>query len=355
MRNNTSLALAKRERYDEFYTTYDEIERELSHYLSINPNLFRRKVVVCPCDDPTRSQFCQYFLDHFMEYGLERLICTCIAADGEAHGKIMDIDRTTALFGINLSDPWSEDLDGDGDFRSPEVRALIGIADIVCTNPPLSLFGEFFDIIKDKLYIVIASQTAPTLSNVFPYLKENKLWRGTRWHNRVNKKCMRFQLPDGVPARGLETEIIDGKVYASVPNVGWLTNILHDSMPQPMKLSMMYENIRNSKFPALHEHGYDFVVNYIDPILNVPYVQAIPLNWEGLMAVPISFLEYYCPSQFEIVSISSDRHWLYPEADKVHISKEEDPQYRNLNGTCCTWEHKKYKPLFTRLIIKRKS
>lgn len=354
MRNNTSLSAAKKERFDEFYTPYEEIERELYHYLTVDPNLFRGKVVACPCDDPRKSQFTRYFLDHFIEYGIERLICTCIAPEGETKGKIIDVDRTCMLFGMKVSDPWAEDLEGNGDFRSPEVRALIGIADIVVTNPPLSLFSDFYDVIRDKQFIVISSQTAPTLANVFPDFKYDNIWRGTRWHNRIGGRCIMFELPEGVSARGLESEIIDGKLYASVPNAGWLTNVPHDSMPQPMKLNTMLDNIRNSKFTALHDHGYDLVVNYSDPILNVPYVQAIPSNYAGLMAVPISFIEYYCPDQFEIVSISSDRHWLYPEADKVRITKDEDSRYRDLNGTCCAWDHGKFKPLFTRFIIRRR-
>ena len=235
--SNTNLNKAKREKNDEFYTQLDDIEKEMQAYLDYDPDVFRDKTVLLPCDDPTWSNFVKYFALNFESLGLKKLISTSYAADG-GHGKVFVLD------GENK--PQWEYLTGDGDFRSAEVTALRDEADMVITNPPFSLFREFMAWLQegDVLFSVIGNMNAITYKDVFPMIKDNTLWVG----NRSMSDDFLFGLPkssqDGVleGKPGSRYRIVDREIMGRVPAL-WFTNIEHGRRHEPLRLMSMKEKI----------------------------------------------------------------------------------------------------------------
>lgn len=333
-KKNDTLRKADKNKNDEFYTQYEDIQREINAYLEFDENTFRDKVVLLPCDDPEWSNFTKFFAQNFENLGLKKLISTSYATDSKnkntqgyqlslfdfltsyeqkspqfneaisfKRGKIFTLTRgKNKSKNIDIDDlKWSY-LEGDGDFRSEEVIKLRNEADIIVTNPPFSLFREFVSWIMeaDKKCLLIGNVNCISYKEIFPLLKENKLWTGCRFNERVNGKIMTFQVPDSYPMTGTEIEVDEnGKKYVSVAGTGWYTNLEHGRRHQPIPLMTLNDNLKFSKHKEILDEGYQKFDHY--DAINVPFTDSIPSDYEGLMGVPISFMKYYCPEQFEII------------------------------------------------------
>lgn len=280
--NNTKMAVAKKEKNDEFYTRYEDIEAEVMKYRK----QFRGKTVYLPCDDPAekKSEFWSFFVNNFDAFGLKKLIATHYDESGHAY-KIWIEEDTTGDGYIDDSDAMQEDLIGNGDFRSPECIDILKECDIVCTNPPFSLFREFFDVIMqaNKLFLIIGPQNAFKYKNVFPYIKENKVWAGYSFN-----KTFDFIMPDDyiLTSTGYVDE--QGRKHGKVASICWITNMIVNKRTEEMILTKKYNS---SDYPR-----YD---NY--EAINVGRVENIPYDYDGIMGVPISFLGKHNPNQFEII------------------------------------------------------
>ena len=324
---NDSLSKAKEAKNDEFYTQYHDIEKEISAYLEYNPNVFRDKTVLLPCDDPEWSNFTKYFAQNFENFGLKRLISTSYApkskkykfgyqpslfetesphfdADkSKTHGKIFILDHDVTGDGkINFKDLEWQYLEGDGDFRCPEISKLRDEADFIITNPPFSLFREFLAWIieADKQFVIIGNMNAITYKEVFPLIKENKIWYGPS----ISSGDREFGIPDEYPLTASGWRIDDnGKKFIRVKGVRWFTNLDHGRRHQPIPLMTKADNLKFSRHKEIKGRScYEKCINY--DAIEVPFTDAIPSDHDGAMGVPISFLDKYCPEQFEILGIS---------------------------------------------------
>lgn len=321
---NRNLNAAKAAKNDEFYTQYPDIEREMNAYLDYDENVFRDKVVLCPCDDPEWSNFTRYFAQNFARLGLKKLISTSYAiksknlnlawnptlfetqsekydvSKSDTHGKIFVLDRSTPG-PIDLNALKWDYLEGDGDFRSDEVKRLRDEADVIVTNGPFSLFREFLNWImeEEKRFAVIGNQNSITYKEVFPLIKENNIWLGATGFTND----MVFRVPEGVEINPQDKAKAarlgyEGN-YTRLGNSCWFTNIEHGRRHQPLMLMTMKDNIKYSKHKEIKGIGYQKYDNY--DAIEVPFTDAIPSDYEGVMGVPITFLDKYCPEQFEIV------------------------------------------------------
>lgn len=381
-KKNDTLTAAKDKKSDEFYTQYEDIQREINAYLEYDPNTFRDKTVLLPCDDPEWSNFTRFFAQNFEMLGLKKLISTSYATASKiAHeyiqlsifdfltdfeksspqydetlsperGKIFTLTRDMNNSGnIDIDDLEWEYLEGDGDFRSEEVSKLRDEADIIVTNPPFSLFRDFVAWIMEanKKCLIIGNINCITYKEFFPLIKNNKIWTGCRFNKRINGRNMMFSVPDNYPSSG--TEIFSdetGKRFISVAGTGWYTNLEHGRRHQPLPLMTMADNLKFSKHKEIVEHGYPRYVNY--DAIEVCYSDAIPSDYDGLMGVPISFLNMYCPEQFEIIGISLEladdmskyaNKGEYMAGGKRFYLEEQNGKY-------------KYRRMYDRLVIRRK-
>lgn len=328
---NLNLGNAKKAKNDEFYTQLADINKEMQAYLDYNPDVFRDKTILLPCDDPKWSNFTRYFALNFQLFGIKRLISTSYAPDAkkakygvtpslfpdemndpqfdpskwETKGKIFVLDRdVNGDSHINIDDLQWKYLEGDGDFRSREVMALRDEADIIITNPPFSLFREFLKWIMDsgKKFSIIGNMNAITYKEVFPLIKDNKIWLGPS----INSGDREFGVPKEYPLKAAGWRIDEkGNHFIRVKGVRWFTNIEHGRRHQPLTLMTMADNIKYSKHKDIQGHGYQHYDNY--DAIEVPYTDAIPSDYDGVMGVPISFLDKYCPEQFEIVNANDYR------------------------------------------------
>ena len=349
---NESLSAAKAAKNDEFYTQYYDIEREINAYLEFAPDVFRGKTILLPCDDPEWSNFTLYFAQHFQTLGLKKLISTSYAPESKKYktpyqpslfeqdapqfdpnktsvqGKIFVLDHDIDGDGrIDFHDLEWRYLDGDGDFRSDEVTRLRDEADIIVTNPPFSLFREFLAWIfeADKKCLMIGNTNAITYKEVFPLIKDNRLWLGATGFSTD----MVFGVPEGtvVPEAYKKKAEKMGYVgnYTRLGNSCWFSNLEHGRRHQPLSLMTMEENIMYSKHKDIRGKGYAKYDNY--DAIEVPYTDAIPADYDGAMGVPITFLDKYCPEQFEILGIT--KTWfggankVYPEQIQVSSSGKE--------------------------------
>jgi hypothetical protein len=274
---NNNLNKARKEKNDEFYTLYNDIEKELIFY----KNHFNGKIVYCNCDDPTKSNFVNYFVNNFNELNLKSLIATSFS--NENNGLLYEFD------GKNL--PKITKLQGNGDFRSEECINLLKKSDIIVTNPPFSLFREYIDIMMkfDKKFLVIGNTNAIANKEFFPLIKDNKLWLGCSSFNTG----MYFEVPENYVHN--ETykfkKEIDGKKVMRVAAICWFTNLEHNRRNNFLNLTCQYSE---DKYPK-----YD---NY--DAIEVSKVCEIPMDYEGVMGVPITFIDKFNPEQFEIVGWS---------------------------------------------------
>ena len=318
---NSNLSKAKTAKNDEFYTQYHDIETEINAYLEYNPDVFRGKTILLPCDDPEWSNFTRYFAQNFEELGLKKLISTSYAVESKNYktdwqptlfetenplynadksrvcGKIFVLEQDTNANGrIDIDDLKWQYLEGDGDFRSQEVTALRNEADIIVTNPPFSLFRDFLAWIVQagKKFVIIGNMNAITYKEVFPLIKENKMWLGNGFH-AGNAYFKTIELTTKY-AEGVYDE---NTGLVKFRNCCWFTNLEHGRRHQPLQLMTMADNIKFSKHKEIKGKAYQKYDNY--DAIEVPYTDAIPSDYEGVMGVPISFLDKYCPEQFEIV------------------------------------------------------
>ena len=324
---NDKLQTAKSAKNDEFYTQYVDIEKEMNAYIDYNPEVFKNKTILLPCDDPEWSNFTKYFAQNFQRFGLRKLISTSYAVESkkykvnyqpslfEEKDEKFDIDKTRIkgkIFilerdinndhKINIDDLEWNYLEGDGDFRSEEVKKLRDESDIIITNPPFSLFREFMAWIleADKKFAVIGNMNAITYKEIFPLIKENKIWLGATNFN----KGMYFGVPENfVYASTYKFEREQNGIKVNrVPGVCWYSNLEHGRRYQPLTLMNMIDNKKFSKHKEIKNIGYIKYDNY--DAIEVPFADAIPSDFSGIMGVPISFLDKYCPDQFEIVNLS---------------------------------------------------
>lgn len=279
---NHNLTNAKKAKNDEFYTQLQDICDEVYSYIEFNKNLFRGKTVLCPCDDPAVSKFTRLFFLKFEEFGIKKLISTCMIPG--AQGRVSVITSPTD----NYETSWTL-LEGDGDFRSPEVTALRDEADFIITNPPFSLFREFVAWIMEakKKFLVIGNLNAITYKEIFPLIKNNLIWLGLR-------SPKEFRIPDHYPMTSPTCRVEDGIKYVTLGNVQWYTNVTHGRRKTPMSL-MSYADVERFGLKAKIQK-YD---NY--DAIEIPKTKFIPSDYPGAIGVPISFLERYCPDQFEIL------------------------------------------------------
>lgn len=315
---------AQRARNDEFYTQFADIELEMDAYLEYNPDVFRDKTILLPCDDPEWSNFTKYFAQKFRDIGLKKLISTSYAPESKSRkygilfqyasennsgtplnerGRIFMLDRDANGDGkTDYDDIKWEYLQGDGDFRSEEVTALRNEADFIITNPPFSLFREFIAWIMagGKKFSVIGNQNAITYKEVFPLIKENKVWLGATG----NGQDMVFGVPPGTVVseadRSKAAKLGYIGDYTRMGNTCWYANIEHGRRHQPMQLQTMERNLKYSKRAEMRGWTeYPKYDNY--DAIEVPRTEAIPSDYDGVMGVPITFLDRYCPDQFELV------------------------------------------------------
>lgn len=358
---NSNLTSAKKAKNDEFYTQYADIQKEIEAYVEYDKNAFRGKVVYCNCDDPYESNFFRYFVLNFNKLGLKRLITTSYKpspiagtklvlqpallsgyegktiskptnakgrpkitankfiinevkdVDGDGEFNLQDVAKQLQA---NKNNEWSP-LEGEGDFRSDECVELLKQSDIVVTNPPFSLFREYVKqlVEYDKKFVIIGNMNAITYKEVFPLLKENKVWLG------INNGPKLYQAPANYDQKNIFTGA-DGNKYAKMGNTGWFTNLDHGRRHQPLPLMTIEENLKYSKHKEVKgKKFYDHYDNY--DAIEVPFTDAIPSDCEGMMGVPISFLDKYNPDQFEILGYEKSFHLrtrVYPKQLQIDKS-----------------------------------
>ncbi len=379
---NSNLANAKRVKNDEFYTQYSDIQKEIEAYLEYDPDVFRGKVVYCNCDDPFESNFFRYFVLNFNKLGLKKLITTSykpspiantqlalfgddktlikskgrpkITANKFIINEVHDIDGdgefnlkdVAQQLKVNKHNEWTP-LDGDGDFRSEECVDLLKQADIVVTNPPFSLFRDYIKQLfeHNKKFIIIGNMSIITGKEIFPLIKDNKLWLG----NKTSSQQMFLEAPREYTERvmaskpkGMWWRIIDGKPLIGIHTALWFTNLDHGRRHRPLPLMTMEENLKYSKHKEINsKKEYPKYDNY--NAIEVKFPDAIPSDYRGVMGVSITFLDKYNPDQFEIVGSDYNiKEGLLPELVKPNWTGKLDRGY--VNGA----------RLFTRILIKHK-
>ena len=325
---NADLRAAQTGKNDEFYTQFRDIEIEMNSYIEYNPDVFRGKTILLPCDDPEWSNFTKFFAAKFDEYGIKKLISTSYAPQSKkmvlgglfseweksspqfdedkskTHGKIFVLERDITGDGrINIDDLEWGYLEGDGDFRSAEVSRLRDEADIIITNPPFSLFREFLSWIveADKQFIIIGTLNSVSYKESFPLIKNNRMWLGYSIHSGDRE----FEVPKDYPIKATGWRIDEkGRKFIRIKGVRWFTNIDHGRRHEPLPLMTIADNLRFSKHKEVK--GKKEYYNYINyDAIEVPYTDSIPSDYNGVMGVPLSFLDKYCPDQFEILGIGN--------------------------------------------------
>lgn len=373
---NKNLNKAKETRNDEFYTQYSDIQKEIEAYLEYDPNVFRGKVVYCNCDDPFESNFFRYFVLNFNKLGLKQLITTSykpspvantqlqlfgddktlpkvkgrpkITANKFIVSEVHDIDEdgefnlkdVAKQLRANKNNEWTP-LEGDGDFRSDESINLLKQSNIVITNPPFSLFREYIKqlIDYDKKFLIIGNMNAITYKEVFPLLRDNKVWLGNNY--KINAGAMFFEIPEKIAnleqVREIKTNESGKKIYITrVQGVRWFTNLDHGRRHQPLPLMTKAEVIKfATKKPFEKYDNYDAI--------EVSLVKNIPSDYDGVMGVPMSIFDKYSPEQFEILGSDYNvKEGLLPKLVNPKWKGKLDRGY--ING----------KRKFTRIFIKHR-
>ena len=283
---NANLTNAKKAKNDEFYTQLTDIEKEMRHY----KDFFKGKVVYCNCDDARESNFFKYFSLNFEHLGLKKLISTGFKADGKGVVLIYEGDKNGNRI-VDDNEIIVNELEGNGDFRSAECIEYLKECDVVVTNPPFSLFREYVAQLMEygKKFLIIGEQNALTYKEIFPYVKANQLWWGASIHSGDRK----FYVPDNYPLNAATCGVDEnGKRFIRVKGIRWWTNIENTTHSTPMDL---YKKYSAEEYPK-----YD---NY--DAIEVSKTCDIPMDYDGVMGVPITFFDKYCPSQFEIIGLMS--------------------------------------------------
>lgn len=375
---NEDLRSAQQGKNDEFYTQFHDIEVEMNAYIEYDPDVFRGKTILLPCDDPEWSNFTKFFALKFEEYGIKRLISTSYAPESKkmvlgglfseyeqsspqfdadkskTHGKIFVLDSDISGDGrISIDDLQWDYLDGNGDFLSPEVTALRDEADIIITNPPFSRFRDFLAwiVAADKQFIIIGNMNAITYKETFPLIMNNRMWLGATIHSGDRE----FEVPADYPIKAAGWRIDDatGRKYIRVKGVRWFTNIDHGGRHEPLPLMPMADNLRYSRHKELKgKPAYDRYDNY--DAIDVPYTDAIPSDYDGVMGVPISWVDKYCPEQFEIIGMAK-RGAGDPALRSRVYTKQEYTNYSDLNaGPTIMDEQGQLRNTYPRILIRKK-
>lgn len=316
---NANLHKAKGAKNDEFYTQLTDVAKELMHYKAH----FKDKIVFCNCDDPTWSAFWKYFHLNFAELGLKKLISTHYDRENATYkmeyigGNDNDIN-----VGVKTS------LDGNGDFRNQECLDLLDECDIVVTNPPFSLFREYVAVLMEheKKFLILGNMNALTYKEIFPLIRDNQLWYGASIHSGDRK----FYVPDDYPLKASGCGIDEnGRKYIRVKGVRWYTNL--DYKARHDKL-LLWKNYTPEEYPK-----YD---NY--DAINVNKYSEIPCDYDGVMGVPITIIDFYSPEQFEIIGMSAS----WDETEKMRMIKISD---KHRHGPILN-----EKGMYRRIFIRRK-
>jgi len=371
--SNTNLRKAAKNKRDEFYTQFNDIQKEIEAYLEYNSDTFRDKVVYCNCDDPYESNFFRYFVLNFDRLGLKRLITTSYKPSPIANtqlelfgddktltpkkgrpkitanrfmiiNEVGDIDGdgefnlkdVALLLRQNKNNEWKP-LEENGDFRSKECIELLKQADIVVTNPPFSLFREFVAHLMEynKKFLIIGNLNAITYKEIFPLIKDNKLWLGPS----ISSGDREFEVPNDYPITAAGWRIDEnGRKFLRVKGIRWFTNLDHGRRHQPLSLMTTRDNKKFNKRLRKKENGYQNYDNY--NAIEIPYTNAIPSDYNGVMGVPITFLDKYNPDQFEILGNSNVK------GEREHLMNN------TKSATDCTYI--KGKPQYARILIKHK-
>jgi hypothetical protein len=355
---NVNLKNAKTSKNDEFYTQYSDIQSEVNAYLDFDKDVFKDKVILLPCDDPEWSNFTKFFAQNFQRFGLKKLISTSYAYNSKnvdfdyqptlfetvdprfeikkskEKGKIFTLTADENADGkINIEDLKWNYLEGNGDFRSEEVKKLRDEADIIITNPPFSLFREFFKwlIESNKKFLVIGNMNAVSYNEIFPYLKNNNVWLGNNCEK--NGGAMYYEIPEAIAniEQVREVREQDGKkIYITrVQGVRWFTNIEHGKRHEKLSLMTEADNIKYSKHKEIKGKGYLHYNNF--DAIDVPFLDAIPSDYKGIMGVPRSFFDKYNPDQFEIIGTDTKE-----QSEKIGIApigEEWLKKYKEAGGT----------------------
>ena len=375
MAENSNLASAKNAKKDEFYTQYSDIEAEMNAYITFNPDVFRGKTILLPCDDPEWSNFTRYFASNFVRFGLKKLISTSYAfssgnanmtrleansplydaAKHETCGKLFILEVDTDGNGSVDEDDmvFARYLEGDGDFRSEEVTKLRDEADIIITNPPFSLFREFVSWIMEaqKQFIIIGNVNAITYKEFFPYLKENLVWLGYSIHSGDRA----FYVPDDYPLNAAGCGVDEqGRRFIRVKGVRWFTNIDHCGRHEPLLLDTKAHNLKYNKKLKKKLDGYgvsDYPKYDNYDAIEIPFTECIPSDYDGVMGVPITFLDKYNPEQFEILWITQRND------DPYKLKRYTTDEYKNandLNARATILIDGVPKSVYARILIKHK-
>lgn len=290
-----SLGDAKAAKQDEFYTQLSDIEKELRHYRKH----FRDKVVYLNCDDPRESQFFHYFSYNFEKLGLKKLIAACYKSQDVDLFSQEDSEQAVYLEYEGDRDgdriPGRDEIEvkyfeGDGDFRSAESIALLKESDIVVTNPPFSLFREYIaQLIKyDKKFVIIGNMNAVTYKEVWPEIQNNRIWLGV---TRAGTGQMWFRVNDDFPVKSGQRTDANGQRFQTIGNSAWFTNLDHSRRHEELTL---FKSYTPEDYPSYDNYEGIEVSKAVD----------IPVDWDGVMGVPITFLGKYNPDQFEILGIT---------------------------------------------------
>ena len=382
---NENLRNAKVAKNDEFYTQYPDIQKEINAYLEYDPNVFKDKTILLPCDDPEWSNFTKFFAQNFENFGLKKLISTSYAKasklklygqmdlfedtdyitkdpnyqsniDAEK-GKIFTLTRKNKK--VDINDLKWEYLDGDGDFRSDEIKKLRDEADYIITNPPFSMFREFISWVKEssKGFLVIGNINAITYKEVFPLIKENKMCLGATGF----MTDMVFEVPKGTEIKKSDKDKAERLGYKGnytrLGNSCWFTSLEHGRRHQPLQLMSMADNIKFNK--KLKDPKYPKYANY--DAIEIGAINAIPSDYDGVMGVPITFLDKYCPEQFEILGLTCTAETML---NPVRLGEDFITEYRrqggtghvsaNMYGVCYYGENGQAKVPYGRILIRRK-
>lgn len=360
MAGNEALNKASKAKKDEFYTQLADIEVELKHY----KKHFKSKTVFCNCDDPYESNFFKYFAMNFNYLGLKKLIATCYnnsPVSGEQlsifdmfpteeeqkkYAYKIEISEVTDINGDGAVDLVDVEyllrnkknaltlLEGDGDFRSDECVEILKEADVVVTNPPFSLFRDYVALLEkyQKQYLIIGNVNAITYKEIFPLIKDNKLWMGYSIHSGDRE----FRVPDDYPLEAASSRVDDrGNKYIRVKGVRWFTNMDYPERHTDIDL---YKKYTPEEYP--HYVNYDAI--------EVRKTAEIPFDYDGLMGVPITFLDKYNPDQFEIVGLS------LLVANPISDYAEEGTYAKGGPAFYLKNDHGTYDRLYARIVIRRK-
>lgn len=340
MAKNKSLGEAKKAKKDEFYTQLTDIEKELRHY----KEHFKGKTVLCNCDDPKVSNFFVYFVRNFAELELKRLITTCYKNNQPDLFSTQECEQAVWLdyYGGDDNNPditkiaaTAKPLKGDGDFRSAECIELLKEADIVVTNPPFSLFREYVaQLIKyEKKFLIIGNINVITYKEIFPLIKDNIIWMGSSIHSGDRE----FGVPSDYPLNASGYRVDEyGNKYIRVKGVRWFTNLDYSERHEYLDL---YKSYNSDEYPI-----YD---NY--DAIEVSKTTDIPMNYYGMMGVPITFMDKYCPEQFEIVGMAAGN--TRASAPKEVLKQMQYKQHPEDRGGCPVLKGER---TYARFIIKAK-